>query len=42
MERSLLHHERVLINAGQRGTMLCMAPQAIARALDALVEEIGE
>jgi Cys-tRNA(Pro)/Cys-tRNA(Cys) deacylase len=40
MEESLLGHDRVLINAGQRGTMLEMAPADIAAALKAQVASI--
>jgi Cys-tRNA(Pro)/Cys-tRNA(Cys) deacylase len=34
MENSILNHEEVLINAGQRGVMLKMAPGDIVAALD--------
>lgn len=42
MEQRLLDHPRVLINAGQRGTMLAMAPADIAKALNATVAPIAE
>jgi len=40
MEKSLLDCDRVLINAGQRGTMLEMAPADIVSTLKAQVAEI--
>lgn len=40
MEKSLLAFNRVLINAGQRGTMLEMAPADIVSTLKAQVAEI--
>jgi Cys-tRNA(Pro)/Cys-tRNA(Cys) deacylase len=42
MAQELLRHPWVLINAGQRGSMLRMAPEEIRRALAAQVAEIGE
>ena len=37
MEESLMALERVLINAGHRGTMLMMAPTDIAKALECTI-----
>jgi len=37
MEESLMAFERVLINAGHRGTMLMMAPTDIAKALECTI-----
>jgi len=42
MEQGLLDHPVVLINAGQRGTMLRMAPADIAKALDVIVAPIAD
>jgi len=33
MDESILEYERILINAGQRGTMLIIAPEIIRKAL---------
>ena len=41
MEESLLACDRVMINAGQRGTMLEMSPADIAAALKAQVAALG-
>jgi len=42
MDRSILDLERVLINAGQRGRMLLMAPADIRDALACEVADLGE
>jgi Cys-tRNA(Pro)/Cys-tRNA(Cys) deacylase len=42
MEKGLLSSGRVLVNAGQRGTMLKMAPADIAAALQCPAAEISE
>ncbi|MGD8256717.1 MAG: Cys-tRNA(Pro) deacylase [Desulfobacterales bacterium] len=41
MESSILNNEEVLINAGQRGMMLKMAPDDILRALDCRVAPVA-
>ena len=41
MENSILNHKEVLINAGQRGVMLKMAPGDIVAALDCKVLSIA-
>ncbi|UCD80210.1 MAG: aminoacyl-tRNA deacylase [Desulfobacterales bacterium] len=41
MESSILNNEEILINAGQRGVMLKMAPGDIAAALDCKVLSIA-
>lgn len=41
MEESLVRYDTVAINAGQRGTMLIMAPGDIVRALDCTVSQIA-
>ena len=41
MESSILDNEEILINAGQRGVMLKMAPGDIAKALDCRVASIA-
>ena len=41
MEGSILNNEEILINAGQRGVMLKMAPGDIAAALDCKVLSIA-
>jgi len=41
MEESILKFESILINAGQRGTMLLMAPQDIKTAVVAKVARIA-
>ena len=41
MESSILNNEEVLINAGQRGVMLRMAPGDIVTALDCTVASIA-
>ena len=42
MEESILKFESILINAGQRGTMLLMAPQDIKMAVAAKVARIAK
>jgi Cys-tRNA(Pro)/Cys-tRNA(Cys) deacylase len=42
MEESLFKFDRVLINAGQRGAMLMMAPGDIVEALDCKVESYAQ
>ena len=42
MEASLLNHAKVAINAGQRGTMLAMAPKDILEVLAGSVFDISE
>jgi Cys-tRNA(Pro)/Cys-tRNA(Cys) deacylase len=41
MESTILDHEEILINAGQRGVMLKMSPRDIARALACSVAPIA-
>jgi Cys-tRNA(Pro)/Cys-tRNA(Cys) deacylase len=41
MERQIREYAEVLINAGQRGVMLKMAPEDIVKALGCRVEEIS-
>ncbi|MCP4691029.1 MAG: aminoacyl-tRNA deacylase [Desulfobacterales bacterium] len=41
MEASLQAHEEVMINGGQRGVMLKMAPGDIAKAFDARLSDIA-
>ncbi len=40
MEESLLKFDKVLINAGQRGAMLMMAPGDIVEALDCTIADL--
>lgn len=40
MERRLLDHDRVLVNAGRRGTMLKLAPGVVVNALGCGTAEI--
>jgi prolyl-tRNA editing enzyme YbaK/EbsC (Cys-tRNA(Pro) deacylase) len=42
MEESILNFEEILINAGQRGTMLLMAPGDIKKALAAEAAPIAD
>jgi len=42
MEKDLLVFSQVLINAGQRGTMLKMDPAAISKLLDCTLAGISE
>ena len=42
MEESILKFEEILINAGQRGTMLLMAPEDIKKAVVAKVADIAQ
>ncbi|MFC1859633.1 aminoacyl-tRNA deacylase [Thermodesulfobacteriota bacterium] len=42
MEESLLKFDSVLINAGQRGTMLKMAPGDIVSVLDCYIADVAE
>ena len=41
MEESILKFDQILINAGQRGTMLKIAPQAIIRVLDCTLADVS-
>ncbi|MFZ0134065.1 MAG: YbaK/EbsC family protein [Desulfobacterales bacterium] len=41
MDKRIREHAEVLINAGQRGLMLKMAPEDIVRALGCRVAEVG-
>jgi len=41
MESSLLRHDTVMINDGQRGTMLKMSPAEIARLLNCTMATIA-
>ncbi|RTZ97847.1 MAG: Cys-tRNA(Pro) deacylase [Deltaproteobacteria bacterium] len=41
MDESILKYQEIMINAGQRGTMLKMAPQDIIRALDCEVAAVS-
>jgi Cys-tRNA(Pro)/Cys-tRNA(Cys) deacylase len=41
MEESLLAFDRVLINAGQRGIMLMMAPEDIVKTLECMVSSFA-
>jgi prolyl-tRNA editing enzyme YbaK/EbsC (Cys-tRNA(Pro) deacylase) len=41
MEESILKFEEILINAGQRGTMLLMAPTDILKAVVVKVARIA-
>ena len=40
MEKSILNFEEILINAGQRGTMLKIAPEIIPTVLDCTVADV--
>ena len=42
MDESLMGFEKVLINGGQKGTMLMMAPEDIAKALQCNVLNIAQ
>ena len=42
VEESILQFETILINAGQRGTMLKIAPEIIPKVLDCEVAEVAE
>lgn len=42
MEKGLLAYDRVLINAGRRGTMLQMDPKDIAQVLDCQLVDAGD
>ena len=42
MEESILRFDKILINAGQRGTMLLIEPEAIKKVLDAKVADIAQ
>jgi len=42
MEESILKFEEILINAGQRGTMLKIAPDDIRTALAATVAVVAQ
>ena len=42
MEERILEFDKILINAGQRGTMLLMAPEDIKKALAAKVANIAQ
>jgi prolyl-tRNA editing enzyme YbaK/EbsC (Cys-tRNA(Pro) deacylase) len=41
MESSILSYEEIMINAGQRGLMLKIAPRDIVKALDSKVASIA-
>ena len=41
MEESILKFNKILINAGQRGTMLKISPQAIIRVLDCKLADVS-
>jgi Cys-tRNA(Pro)/Cys-tRNA(Cys) deacylase len=41
MEKRIREYEEVLINAGQRGVMLKMAPEDIVKALGCRVDSIA-
>lgn len=41
MEAALQNYQKVMINAGRRGTMVKLAPDDIIRTLDAMVAEIS-
>ena len=42
MEKSILNFEEILINAGQRGTMLKIAPEIIPMLLTCTVAEVAQ
>ena len=42
MEESILQFEKILINAGQRGTMLKIAPEIIHTVLDCTVADVAQ
>jgi len=42
IEESILQFDRVLINAGQRGTMLLLMPEDIVKVLDGKVSKIAQ
>jgi prolyl-tRNA editing enzyme YbaK/EbsC (Cys-tRNA(Pro) deacylase) len=42
MDEIILSHEKILINAGQRGTMLKMSPADIRSGLGCLVADVSE
>jgi Cys-tRNA(Pro) deacylase len=42
MEESILQFEKILINAGQRGTMLKIAPEIIRSVLDCTVADVAQ
>jgi prolyl-tRNA editing enzyme YbaK/EbsC (Cys-tRNA(Pro) deacylase) len=42
MDEIILSHEKILINAGQRGTMLEMSPADIRSGLGCLVADVSE
>ncbi len=42
MEESILKFDEILINAGQRGTMLKISPQVIPTALDCTVADVAD
>jgi len=41
MDASLINHDKIVINAGQRGSMLKMSPDDIVKALECKVSELG-
>ncbi len=41
IEESILQFDRVLINAGQRGTMLLMMPEDIVKTLDGKISKVS-
>ena len=42
MEESILQFEKILINAGQRGTMLKIAPEIVRTVLDCTVADVAQ
>jgi Cys-tRNA(Pro)/Cys-tRNA(Cys) deacylase len=42
MEESILNFEEILINAGQRGTMLKIAPEIIRELLDCRMADVSQ
>ena len=42
MEKSILNFEKILINAGQRGTMLKIAPEILRTILDSTVAGVSQ
>ncbi len=42
MEESILQFEKILINAGQRGTMLKIAPEIVRTVLDCTVADLAQ
>jgi len=42
MEKGVLRFEEILINAGQRGTMLRIAPEKVRTLLDCALADVGQ